>query len=102
MKENFEEMVQAYEALEREREQWREEEATAQKQIAALRTQLAAKAREVKRVEANERAAMEELRVRGGLLCTVWSWGSEPCRTAGLKGLVDCLEGDGGKRACFC
>jgi hypothetical protein len=64
LKENFEEMVQAFEALEAERRQWRDEEVTAQKQIAGIRAQLAAKSREIKRVEANERAAMEELRVR--------------------------------------
>ena len=64
LKENFEEMVQAFEALEAERRQWRDEEVTAQKQIAGIRAQLAAKSREIKRVEANERAAMEELQVR--------------------------------------
>ena len=64
MKDNLEELLSAYEALERERDQWRDEEATSLKQIAALRTQLTNKARELKKVQSNERASLEDLRVR--------------------------------------
>ncbi len=64
MKENLEELLQAFEEMEKERDQWRTEEATSLKQIAALRTQLTNKARELKKVQANEKASLEDLRVR--------------------------------------
>ncbi len=63
LKENLQSLLEEYGELEAERDQWRKEEGTSLKQIAALRTQLANKARELKKIQAQEKAGLEDLRV---------------------------------------
>lgn len=63
-REELEELLAKEEELEKEREQWRAEEAIANKQIATLSAQREIKAREASKASTNERETREELKVK--------------------------------------
>ena len=75
--------LQIQEDVEKEKNEWKGEEANALKQLSALRAQKAAKERELKQSQNKEKSLIEDLRVRA-----VWALGTGCC------GLMCPGEGD--------